>query len=109
MRFPGPVDIASTDGGSVSDRASGPTSLRRRSIAKAITYRMVVMAADSLAVYVLTGAWRIALGFMIVSNLYTSVLYFLHERAWARVRWGLGPGRTARAGDAGASARLSES
>jgi uncharacterized membrane protein len=25
---------------------------------------------------------------MIVSNIYTSVGYILHERIWARIRWG---------------------
>jgi len=60
----------------------------RRSLAKALTYRVVVMCADAAAIYLLTGKWRVAAGFMIASNVYTTVLYFLHERAWARVRWG---------------------
>ena len=59
-----------------------------RSLAKAASYRLIVMFADTLAVYLLTGAWRIAVGFMIASNIYTTALYFLHERAWAHVRWG---------------------
>jgi adenylylsulfate kinase len=46
------------------------------------------MCADALAIYLLTGAWRVALGFMVASNVYTTALYFLHERAWAHVRWG---------------------
>jgi len=25
---------------------------------------------------------------MLVSNIYTTVGYFLHERLWARIRWG---------------------
>ena len=62
----------------------------RRSIAKAVTYRLVVMVADATAIYLFTGQWRIALGFMVASNVYTTVLYFLHERAWAHVRWGRG-------------------
>jgi uncharacterized membrane protein len=28
---------------------------------------------------------------MIVSNIYTTVAYFLHERVWAGVKWGLEP------------------
>ena len=27
--------------------------------------------------------------FMIVSNIYTTVAYFIHERLWARTTWGL--------------------
>jgi hypothetical protein len=29
-----------------------------------------------------------SLGFMIVSNIYTTVGYFVHERIWARIGWG---------------------
>ncbi len=32
-----------------------------------------------------------AAGFMIVSNLYTTVAYFVHERLWSRVQWGMEP------------------
>ena len=60
----------------------------RRSLAKAITYRLIVMCADAVAIYLLPGRWRVAAGFMIASNLYTTVLYFLHERAWTHIGWG---------------------
>jgi len=59
-----------------------------RSIVKAVTYRLVVMCADATAIYLFTGKWTIALGFMLASNVYTTALYFLHERVWARIRWG---------------------
>jgi uncharacterized membrane protein len=42
-------------------------------------------------VYILTRKTDVALGFMIISNIYTSVGYFLHERIWARIRWGIEP------------------
>ena len=61
----------------------------RRSVAKAVTYRILIMSLDFLTIYLFTRTVRIALGFMIVSNLYTTVGYFLHERAWAHIRWGL--------------------
>jgi hypothetical protein len=32
---------------------------------------------------------RLALGFMIVSNLYTTVAYFIRERICARISWGI--------------------
>ena len=32
-----------------------------------------------------------AAAFMIVSNIYTTVAYFLHEHVWAGIRWGLEP------------------
>jgi hypothetical protein len=44
----------------------------RRSVVKAITYRIVIVCLDFLTVYLFTGAVRVALGFMIVSNIYTT-------------------------------------
>ena len=61
----------------------------RRSIVKAITYRIVIMILDFVTIYLLTGTARIAIGFMIASNIYTTVAYWVHERVWARIRWGI--------------------
>lgn len=61
---------------------------RKRSVVKAITYRVVIVCLDFLAIYLFTGRVDVALGFMVVSNVYTTVGYFLHERLWARIRWG---------------------
>jgi uncharacterized membrane protein len=30
---------------------------------------------------------EIAPGFVVVSTIYTTVLYFLHERSWDRIAW----------------------
>ncbi len=62
---------------------------RKRSIVKALSYRLVIICLDFLTVYLFTGAVRIAFGFMVVSNLYTTVMYVLHERLWARIQWGI--------------------
>lgn len=63
---------------------------RKRSLVKALTYRVIIVILDFLVVYVLTKKTEVAVGFMIISNLYTSVGYFVHERLWARITWGLG-------------------
>lgn len=70
-------------GGSMSTTVS-----RKRSIAKAISYRIIIVCLDFVVVYLLTGQVRMAVGFMIVSNVYTTLGYFLHERAWAHIAWG---------------------
>lgn len=62
---------------------------RKRSITKAVSYRAIIVCLDFLAVYLLTGKVEAAAGFMIVSNIYTTICYFLHERVWSRIRWGL--------------------
>ncbi len=61
----------------------------RRSVTKALTYRIVIMSLDFITIYLFTGAVRIAFGFMIASNIYTTVCYILHERIWARISWGV--------------------
>ena len=62
---------------------------RRRSLAKAITYRVLIMCLDFATIYAFTGAARVALGFMVASNVYTTIGYLLHERVWARIQWGI--------------------
>ena len=64
------------------------TATRKRSLVKALTYRVVIVCLDFLVVYILTKKTDVALGFMIISNIYTSLGYFLHERIWARIQWG---------------------
>jgi adenylylsulfate kinase len=59
-----------------------------RSVAKAVSYRVIVVVADFVAVFFFTARVDIALGFVVVSNIYTTVLYFLHERFWDGVAWG---------------------
>ena len=66
--------------------------MERRSIVKALTYRILIMTLDFTTIYLMTGTVRIAVGFMIVSNIYTTVAYFGHERIWARIAWGIGQG-----------------
>ena len=66
---------------------------RKRSIVKAITYRGIVVCLDFLVIYLLTGKAMTAAVFMIVSNIYTTVAYFLHERMWSGITWGLEPAK----------------
>jgi uncharacterized membrane protein len=61
----------------------------KRSITKAVTYRLVIICLDFTVVYLLTGKATVAAGFMVVSNIYTTVAYVLHERLWARIKWGI--------------------
>jgi len=61
---------------------------QKRSIAKAITYRVVIVILDFTTIYLFTGKVNIALGFMLVSNLYTTVAYYFHERIWSGIEWG---------------------
>ena len=68
-----------------------PHESRIRSLTKAITYRVIILVLDFTAVYLLTGRYEVALGFMIVSNVYTSIAYYFHERIWSGISWGRSP------------------
>ncbi len=56
---------------------------------QALTYRVVIVCLDFLAIYIFTHKVEVALGFMVVSNVYTTVGYFVHERIWAHIAWGM--------------------
>jgi len=64
------------------------TASRKRSVVKAATYRIVIVCLDFLVIYLLTGHVRVALGFMIISNVYTTLGYFVHERISPHIKWG---------------------
>jgi len=61
----------------------------KRSLAKAVTYRIVIIILDFTVIYFLTGRVDVALGFMVISNIYTTAAYFVHERIWNRIKWGI--------------------
>jgi uncharacterized membrane protein len=62
---------------------------KKRSIIKAISYRIFIILMDFSVIYLLTGKIMTAVGFMIISNIYTTFAYFIHERAWNKIEWGL--------------------
>jgi len=65
-----------------------PTETLKRSLVKTISYRVVILILDFTSIYLFTGKIKVALGFMIVSNVYTTVGYFFHERIWDKIKWG---------------------
>ena len=65
-----------------------PEETLRRSVVKTISYRIAILILDFVAIYLFTGKIKVAVGFMIVSNIYTTIGYFFHERIWDRIKWG---------------------
>jgi len=60
----------------------------QRSLAKAITYRAFIIVLDFSAIWFFTKRTDVAVGFVIVSNIYTTIAYYFHERFWNKVPWG---------------------
>ncbi|KKN36492.1 hypothetical protein LCGC14_0773150 [marine sediment metagenome] len=61
---------------------------RKKSIAKAITYRLSSTLITVVIAYVLTGEASTALSIGGLSLIIKVGWYFLHERIWERVNWG---------------------
>lgn len=71
--------------GSIPARRAG-TAVRfhRRAAAKAVTWRLLGLVLDATLIYVLSGSAGLALGIGAVDNVIKLVMYYFHERAWAR-------------------------
>jgi len=70
------------------ERASNFKERATRSLVKAISYRIIVITLDFTVIYLLTRRYDVAFGFMVISNVYTAVAYYIHERIWNRIQWG---------------------
>ena len=71
-------------------KALRPSEIWQRSLMKSFSYRLLIVALDWGALAWFMGNTEAALGFTIVSNIYTTLIYFVHERVWDKVHWGLG-------------------
>lgn len=60
----------------------------QRSIAKAISWRVTGTADTFIISWLITGELMIAGGIATTEVVTKIVLYWLHERAWNRVKWG---------------------
>jgi adenylylsulfate kinase len=59
-----------------------------RSVVKTVTYRVVVLTLDFSVIYLFTKSVDVAVSFTILSNVYTTLAYFFHERIWDNIKWG---------------------
>lgn len=62
---------------------------RRRSLLKTVSWRGVAMVDTLLIGYFVTGSWLWAGSIATLEILTKMFLYYLHERAWAHVSWGV--------------------
>ena len=60
----------------------------KRSVVKALSYGLLLGCLDFVVLYLFTRKTAVALGFIVVSNIYTTICYFLYERIWVRISWG---------------------
>lgn len=62
--------------------------LHKRSIAKAITWRVIATMTTMSLVYLFTNELVLSLGVGAFDVIIKLVLYYLHERAWIKFTWG---------------------
>lgn len=60
----------------------------KRSLAKAISYRALIVITDAILVFFITKRADVTVLVVVLTNVMSTLMYFFHERAWSRVRWG---------------------
>ncbi|MFC1625093.1 DUF2061 domain-containing protein [Patescibacteria group bacterium] len=65
----------------------------KRSVAKSATFRVLVMLADGIIIYLITKDLLIAGSVIVFSNISSTIIYYFHERVWSKIRWGMGKKR----------------
>ena len=62
---------------------------RKRHLAKALTYRVFGSAGTAAIAYFATGDARIGVAVGVIDSVAKIGIYYLHERVWYRIRWGV--------------------
>jgi uncharacterized membrane protein len=60
----------------------------RRSLVKTISWRLTGSGATFLISYAIAGNFTVAGTIAVIQLVSNTVLYFLHERVWNRIKWG---------------------
>ncbi len=60
-----------------------------RTIARMISYRLIAWIFTIVWTYIFTGNVGQATGFATLLHLMLSVDYYIHERVWLTIKWGL--------------------
>jgi len=66
-----------------------PHQVRSRALAKTLVYRTLMVLITVLVALLVTGDLAAALNIGLIANAIKTVTYYLHERAWDRISWGV--------------------
>ena len=61
----------------------------KRSIVKTVSWRVVGTLATVTISYIITGTMALAFSIGGIELVSKMILYFFHERAWNKIKWGL--------------------
>jgi uncharacterized membrane protein len=66
------------------------TVLRKRHIAKTISYRIISTIVGFAIIWAITGSIKVGSAFSIIELLYKPIQYYVHERIWYKwIKFGL--------------------
>lgn len=60
----------------------------RRSVVKTISWRITGSSATFAIAYIMTGSFAIAGVIGIAQMISNTILYYVHERIWNKIKWG---------------------
>jgi uncharacterized membrane protein len=61
----------------------------KRSIAKTASWRIAGSLSTFSISYLVTGSFNVAGSIAVVQMVINTLLYYLHERMWGKIKWGL--------------------
>jgi uncharacterized membrane protein len=64
------------------------TEQHRRTVAKTISYRVLITISTAVIVYGQTKSKQLVWEVTTITAVVSTVLYYIHERAWSSVHWG---------------------
>jgi uncharacterized membrane protein len=83
------MNASQTISSPLTSQLQAPHAHRKRSISKTISWRLLGSLDTFVVAYVITGEVKTG-AFIVSAEMVTKmILYYLHERGWAHIRWGL--------------------
>lgn len=80
--------VSGTSTSTKSYKSSRSSDNPKRSVAKSISWRIIGTLDTVLISWMVTGAFHLAFSIGIVELFTKMLLYFFHERLWAKIQWG---------------------
>lgn len=65
-----------------------PNETHARSIVKAVTYRVIIIISIFIITFITTSKLASALQITGITAITGTIIYYLHERVWSRIKWG---------------------
>lgn len=65
------------------------TERRLRTVVKSLSWRIIATITAIGLVYAFTGSFTMALSLGIIEVVGKLIIYYIHDRAWQHLRWGM--------------------